>query len=242
MKKRIIGALSALLMAITGTVMVLSYVNGANERALAGAKPVDVLVVNEDIAAGTPAEQLGESVAAQQVPAKVVPAGAVSDLTELAGQVAAVDLVPGEQVLSGRFAKPADLEAAGAVAVPKGMQEVTISLEPPRVVGGKLQAGDTVGVFMSLEEGPDEQGPVSHLALHKVLVTDVQGLAVGAEESADAAAPVPANNVLVTLAVSAADAEKIIYAQEFARTWLSKEPETADEKGTRVLDKEGLYR
>jgi pilus assembly protein CpaB len=241
-KKRIIGAIAALLMAITGTVMVLSYVSGANERALAGATTVDVLVVNKDIAAGTPAEQLGEFVVAQQIPAKVVPAGAVSDLSKLAGQVAVVDLVPGEQILAGRFATPADLEAAGAVSVPKGMQEVTISLEPPRVVGGKLQAGDTVGVFLSLEEGTDEQGPSSHLTLHKVLVTDVQGLAVAAEESADASAPVPANNVLVTLAVSVADAEKIVFAQEFGRTWLSKEPETADEKGSRVLDKEGLYR
>ncbi|WP_139005772.1 Flp pilus assembly protein CpaB [Arthrobacter crystallopoietes] len=242
MKKRIIGAVSALLMAITGTVMVLSYVNGADERALAGAKTVNVLVMSKNVAGGTPAEQLGEFVTQQQVPAKVVPSGAVSDLEELAGQVAAVDLVAGEQILVGRFAKPADLESAGAVSVPKGMQEVTISLEPPRVVGGKLQAGDTVGIFMSLEEGPKEQGPISHLTLHKVLVTDVQGLAVPAEESGDASAPVPANNVLVTFAVSAADAERIIYGQEFGRIWLSKEPETADEKGTRILDKEGLYR
>lgn len=242
MKKRIIGAITALLMAVTGTVMVLSYVGGSNERAMAGARTVDVLVVGKDIPAGTPAEQLTGFVAPAQVPAKVVPAGAVSDLQELAGQVAAVALVPGEQVLAGRFARPADLKEAGTVDVPDGMQEVAISLEPPRVVGGKLQAGDTVGIFMSLEEGPDNEGPVSHLALHKVLVTDVQGLAVPAEGTAEASAPVPANNVLVTLAVSAVNAEEIVYAQEFGRIWLSKQPESAEESGTRILDKEGLYR
>jgi pilus assembly protein CpaB len=240
-KKRIIGALTALLMAITGTIMVLSYVGGANERAMAGAKTVEVLVVSKNIAAGTPAEQLIEFVAPVQVPAKVVPAGAISNLKDLAGKVAAVDLVSGEQILSSRFASPAELKAAGTVDVPKGMLEVTISLDPPRVVGGKLQPGDTVGVFVSLEEGPDDQGPVSHLALHKVLVTDVQGLAAPAEGSTDDSAPVPANNVLITLAVSAANAEKIVYTQEFGRIWLSKEPDTADEGGTRVLDKEGLY-
>lgn len=242
MKTRIIGAAAAILMAVIGTVLVLSYVGGAEARALAGTETVDVLVAAKDIPEGTPAEQLASFVTTEQVPAKVVPAGVVADLADLAGQVAAVDLVAGEQLLAARFASPADLPEEGTVAVPEGMQELTISLEPHRVVGGQLAPGDTVGVFFSLEEGPDEgQGAVTHLTLNKVLVTAVQGLAA-AEGTEGAAAPVPAGPVLVTLAVSAADAEKIVYAQEFARTWLSKEPASADTTGTRTLTKEGLYR
>lgn len=240
MKRRIIGAIAALLMAVVGTMMVVAYIGGADQRALEGAKTVEVLVVGKNVPAGTPAEQLDAYVAAEMVPAKVVPAGAVSDVQELSGQVAAVDLMAGEQVLAARFAKPADLQEPGTVAVPEGMQEVTISLEPARVVGGQLQAGDTVGVFISMEDGPDESGVVTHLTLHKVLVTRVQGVAVTTESSADADT-VPANNVLVTLAVTAPDAERIVYAQEFARTWLSKEPAEASDKGTRLVDKDEVY-
>jgi pilus assembly protein CpaB len=230
-------------MAVAGTALVLSYVGGADARAMAGARTVEVLVAAKDIPAGTPAKQLASYVSAEQVPAKVVPAGTVSNLGQLAGKVAAVNVVAGEQLLSARFASPADLEQQGAVNVPKGMQELTISLEPQRVVGGQLKAGDTVGLFFSLEKGAAGTGsPVTHLTLHKVLVTGVQGLPAAAEKTGGAAAPVPGGSVLVTLAVSAKDAEKIVYAQEFARTWLSKEPDSAYETGTRELTGEGLYR
>ncbi|MFT4471287.1 Flp pilus assembly protein CpaB [Arthrobacter sulfonylureivorans] len=240
MKRRIIGAIAALLMATVGTVMVLSYIGSADERALAGAESVKVLVVAEPVPAGTPAEQLGAYVSSELVPSKVVAAGAVTDLQKLAGQVATVDLLAGEQLLGERFALPSDLQERGTVAVPQGMQEVTISLEPSRVVGGQLEAGDTVGVFISMENGPGNVGAVTHLELHKVLVTRVQGVAV-APESSDTSATVPANNVLVTLAVKAPDAEKIVFAQEFARTWLSKEPTDASEKGARLVDKDEVY-
>lgn len=242
MKRRIIGAAAAILMAVIGTTLVLSYVRGADARAMAGTETTEVVVAAKDIPEGTPAEQLSSFISTEQVPANVVPAGAVINVADLAGQVAVVDLVAGEQLLAARFARPADLQPEGTAAVPEGMQEVTVSLEPQRVVGGQLKAGDTVGIFFSMEEGPDDgQGPVSHLTLHKVLVTGVQGLPA-AEASGSGGQAAPATNLLVTLAVSAADAEKVVYSQEFARIWLSKEPASASEKGTRVLTKEGLYR
>jgi pilus assembly protein CpaB len=239
-KRRIIGAIAALLMAAVGTVMVLSYIGSADERALAGTESVEVLVVAEPVPAGTPAEQLSAYVSTELIPSKIVAAGVVTDLQKLAGQVATVDLLAGEQLLDERFALPADLQEPGTVAVPKGMQEVTISLEPSRVVGGQLEAGDTVGVFISMEDGPGQVEAVTHLTLHKVLVTRVQGVAVTPEASNESAT-VPANNVLVTLAITARDAEKVVYAQEFARTWLSKEPADASEKGTQLAQKDEVY-
>jgi pilus assembly protein CpaB len=226
-------------MAVVGTMMVLAYIGSADQRALAGTETVEVLVVAENVPAGTPAEELAAYVVAELVPAKVAAAGVVTDVQKLAGKVATVDLLAGEQLLAARFAPPADLQEPGTVAVPEGMQEVSISLEPARVVGGQLKPGDTVGVFISMEDGPGDTMGVTHLTLHKVLVTRVQGVAVAAE-SGDAT--VPANNVLVTLAVKAPDAEKIVYAQEFARTWLSKEPADASDKGTRLMDTNEVYK
>ncbi|TQM96424.1 hypothetical protein FB476_1292 [Ornithinimicrobium humiphilum] len=41
--------------------------------------------------------------------------------------------------------------------------------------------------------------------------------------------------MLVTLALAAADAEKLVYAMEFGTVWLSLEPESASEDDTKVV-------
>ena len=44
------------------------------------------------------------------------------------------------------------------VQVPAGLQELTLKLPIERVAGGILKAGDTVGVFLSLEEATGTDG------------------------------------------------------------------------------------
>lgn len=244
MKSRIVGAVIAVLLAVVGTVILVSYVNAADERAMAGTETVNVLVVSNAIAAGTPAAQLTESISEQAVPARIVPTDAVTNLSELDGLVSTVDLVPGEQLLSSRFADPDALADSDSIPVPEGMQEFTILLEPQRVVGGQLAAGDTVGVFVSLDVGPDEAEPVTKLIMHKVLITAIQGLGTAVPDETTeetGTAPIPPGSVLVTLARTAPDAEKLVFAQEFGRIWLSKEPATASEDGTRQLTIDGLF-
>ncbi len=152
MRRRLLAALAALLLAATGAVVLLAYVRGADARALAGVETLDVLVVDQPVAEGTPGEDLAGLVRTERLPAKAVVPGGIADLGELAGQVATSDLQPGEQLLAARFAAPADLTVPGTVAPPEGASEVSILLEPQRAVGGRLAAGDTVGVHVSLDE------------------------------------------------------------------------------------------
>src|SRR3712207_9419956 len=98
---------------------------------------VDVLVVDQPVAEGTPGEDLAGLVRTERLPVKAVVPGGVPDLGELAGQVATSDLQPGEQLLAARFAAPADLTAPGTVAPPDGASEVSILLEPHRAAGGR---------------------------------------------------------------------------------------------------------
>lgn len=243
MKSRIIAGAVAVLLATVGTLLLVSYVSGADKRALAGIDTLDVLVVTKAVPAGATIGALAESVKLQSVPAKVVATDAVASLSDLGSQVTTVELVPGEQLIRGRFADPASLETKRAVAVPVGMQEISIQLEPQRIVGGQFQAGDTVGVFVSSESG-DGGGAVTHMIFHKVLVTAVQGLAPAANAesgSSPTTVPVPPGSVIVTLARTAPDAEKIIFAQEFGSIWLSKEPSTASETGTRQITAKELF-
>lgn len=234
MKIRLIAGAVMAVLAVIGIALVVNYAVTADSRALGNQQPREVYLVTAPIVEGTPVEEFGESVTLQTVPEVIVPDGAVIDLGEHGGQIAGVDLQPGEQLLASRLVDPQALEDPGTVPVPKGMQEITIQLEPARVVGGQVEAGDTVGVFVSFE-GDEAR---TNQELHKVLVTSVQGApaAAAAEGSAEeteptgnAAPAVPEGSLLVTLAVKADVAEEIVYAQEFARTWLSLENEDAEE-------------
>jgi pilus assembly protein CpaB len=239
-RRRLLAASAALVLALVGTVVLVAYVRGADTRALAGVQTVDVLVVQQPVPAGTAAAELPDLVGVEQVPAKAVVDGRVTDLEELAGQVATVDLQPGEQLLAARFASPDDQLAPGTVAVPAGAQEVSVLLEPQRAVGGRLAAGDTVGVFISLDPAS------THVVLHRVLVTQVQGAPASAAsaddvDTASAGSTAPAASLMVTLAVTAEEAEGVVFGAEHGSLWLSLEPEGADIDGTEVVTPDNVH-
>ena len=116
--RRLLAALAALLLLVVGTAVLVAYVHGADSRALAGVRTVDVLVADELIPEGTSADEVAGMVRTETVPAKTALDGRVTDLDALTGRVATVDLLPGEQLLVARFAQPDDLQSAGTVAVP----------------------------------------------------------------------------------------------------------------------------
>jgi pilus assembly protein CpaB len=253
-RRRLLAALAALVLVVAGTVVLLAYVRGADARALAGVRTVEVLVVDQPIPEGTPAEDIAGLVRTEMLPAKAAVDGRVTDLGQLAGQVATADLQPGEQVLAGRFAPPADLQAPGTVPVPEGMSEVSLVLEPQRAVGGRLAAGDEIGIYISMDlaanidaDPEDEQVGSTHATLHGVLVTQVQGAPAPADaeggdvETASAATPAPTGDVMVTVALPARDAEVVVFGMEHASVWLALEPEGADVDGTRVVTQGNVY-
>ncbi|WP_129788418.1 Flp pilus assembly protein CpaB [Promicromonospora panici] len=251
MRRRIVAAVAAILLAIVGVVLLTGYVAGADQRAMAGMKTTSVLVVTQSVAAGTKAEDLAELVAPKVLPARAVAPGALTSLDDVAGQEVTADLVAGEQVLAERFAPPKK-EKDGAVDIPKGMHEISIMLESQRVVGSSLVAGQTVGVFTTSHESRR-----THQVLHEALVTRVEGgfpppdaePAGGAEPAGNAepaggaeqeAPAVPEGSVVVTLALSAPDAETLVWSQEIGSIWLSREPVGAPRDGTRTVTEEEL--
>jgi pilus assembly protein CpaB len=242
--RRLLAALAALLLLVVGTAVLVAYVHGADNRALAGVRSVDVLVADELIPEGTPADEISGMVRSETVPAKSALADRVTDLDALTGRVATVDLLPGEQLLVARFAQPDHLQSAGTVAVPAGLQEVSVLLEPQRAVGGRLAAGDTVGVVVSLtfEDGTS----ATHAVLHDVLVTQVQGAPAPVEstdepETASSGTPAPSGSLMITFAVSAAQAEAVVFGVEHGTLWLSLEPEGAQTGGTDIVTQGNIY-
>jgi pilus assembly protein CpaB len=263
MKRTIIGVIAAVALAAIGTTVLVGFVRGAEDRALAGQETVEVLVVRETIERGTAADQIGASVVSERIPAKVQANGSVVNLEDLDGQVAAVDLVAGEQLLAGRFASPAQLEAESDIEVPDGLQQVTISLSPDRAVGGQIRPGDTIGLFASFnfDDGRGEEeianeeqeylrqelSETSKMILHKLLVTNVQveqlpqQATQDDDESSSGPDLAPTGNLLITLAIDVPQAERIIFAAEHGTIWLSSEDENADESGSRLRTPRNIY-
>ncbi|MHA7269862.1 Flp pilus assembly protein CpaB [Arthrobacter sp. HLT1-20] len=247
MKTRLLGGVVALVLAIVGAILLSSYVQAADKRAQAGMEPVDVLVVQQPIAAGTTVDDLKSLVTLQSFPKTAVADGAVSRLDDFAGRVAAADLVPGEQLLAARLIDPKALAAPNRVDVPKGMAEISLELPLDRVLGGDLQAGDTVGVFISYNSGVapgTSEVPATKLQFHKVLVTKV-GTGDGTVESSDSkteAPSQPGTTVMVTLAQSGTDAAKTVHGVEFGHIYLSKENAETDTAPVGTLLKDQVLR
>ena len=149
MNRKWLGVLASIAFVALGTFVLVRYVQGAEERALEGEETVEVLVVNTAVPRGAAADDLQGKVDTVLVPTKVQAPGSVTELSALAGTFAAVDLVPGEQLLASRFVSAEELIALDDFAVPDGLLELTLSLSPDRALGGELRPGDEVAVIAS---------------------------------------------------------------------------------------------
>ncbi|MFA9445200.1 Flp pilus assembly protein CpaB [Egicoccus sp. AB-alg6-2] len=260
--RKVLGVLGAFLLALVGTGLLVAYVRGAEDRALAGEEVVEVLVVNQDVPRGTQAAELASYVTTERVPVKVRAFGSVDDLEDLEGQIAAVDLLAGEQLVRPRFVTPEELVEEAAIEIPEGLQEVTLSLAPQRALGGKVKPGDTVGLFASFsldDEREDEEiaeeereayrerlSDTAKMILHKLLVTNVQWEQVPqtpaeGEATGNTIELAPTGNLLVTFAVNVDQAERMVFTAEHGLVWLSAEPETASEEGSLLRTPRNIY-
>jgi pilus assembly protein CpaB len=256
-KSRLLAGVVAVLLAIVGAVIVVTYAQGADQRAVRDLNPVGVLVVTKAVPAGSSAETLKAAVALQQLPGTAVAKTALNTLDGSGGKVTSADLVPGEQLLAERLISPEELKSSGSVPVPAGLQEVSFQLEPQRVVGGRLVPGDHVGIFITMRGGGVESKPekeTTQLSIHKVLVTAVQRAPEGTAAkpaATDATAPdprdvnLPTGSLMITVAVNDVNAGKIVFASElpdFASIWLSREPLDAQDSGPRIMIRPDVYK
>jgi len=233
-QRKIMGIVASVVLAAVGTAILVTYVRSAQNRAVKGEKTVGVLVATRAIPKGTRSEDVKGMVKMEQVPAKVVLDGTLASLGTVTGQVTTLDLVPGEQLARSRFASAA---AAGQATVSPGSLSVTVAMDALRALGGRVRAGDSVGVLASFDD-PE----TTRLILQKVPVTDVRTeLGVAVTGAADGAAAAGATGRLfVTLAVGAPSVERVVFAAEHGRLWLSWEPKEASEGGTVTQTRNGV--
>jgi pilus assembly protein CpaB len=245
MNRRVTAAVIAAVLALGAFVSIFIYVRNADIRALSGVEAKSVYIVVTTVGKGTLAEDLGTNIVLTQVPAKTVPADAVLDLSQIAKKVSSVELVSGEVLLTTRFIDPA-LQSNEDVAVPKGMQQMSLLVSPQQVRGGVVKAGDTIGVFLTMKATPTGTAPTISIpglgavtidgdaltkkVMSKVLVTRVQG---GVTVTTDAKGnSAPAESVMLTVALLTSDVEKLIWAQAAGSLTLTVENKDTDDSSS----------
>jgi pilus assembly protein CpaB len=242
MRIRIIAIAIAAVLAAVGVVVLVNAFRVAGQTSASGSHLVTVWVVKTEIPAGTSAADVGTAIETEQVPAAYVPDGAVQSAGQLTGKVASVTLEPGEQLLLTRWVTPSELASTGgSAAVPAGLQQVSIAVDAQRTAAGHIGVGDHVGVFVSLDASGTDPA-VTELLLNNVLVTSIG--AGSTSTSGSATGTSTASNVsgstLVTFALSADDAQKLVYGAEFGRVWLSLQNDKSTPVTTGPATRTGL--
>jgi len=237
MKSKVLILVLALVMGVVATFFAIRYLSSATQRLEAEAEPVKVLVAAEEIPRGMSAEELVEKglIVTQEIPRMYVSSGAVSQISSIEGQVVSSPISKGEQVTLTRFQYAA--QAGLSYGVPEGFVAVAIPSDAVKGVAGLLKPNDTVMVAATFKPGPNGEEAFTKVLLPKARVLAV-GASVGAEAEDD---EIKTTSGLgsrgsndqeqiastVTLALTPADLEKLVYAEEQGSVWLALLPATA---------------
>jgi pilus assembly protein CpaB len=177
-------------------------------------------------------------IALEEVPQRYVAADAISSVRVIEGQVLNTPLSKGEQVTSVRFSLPS---AAGlAFSVPSDQVAIAIPVDEVRGISGLVRPGDRVAIFVTLENGPEEgeDDDVTRLLIPEAKVV-AMGVALTAETTQetgdnDGGGALTGSNErteapsVMTLSVTPADAEKLIFGEEVGSVWVTLLPATAE--------------
>ena len=215
----------AFLLAMSATFVVYLYMKGVENRSTGGAM-VAVVVSDEDIPAGTQLDELiaEEHFSTIRVPEDAVVRDAVLSVQELNGRETSAPVLAGEQISTTRLRGSEQLPG-GNLGIPNGYQALTLPLESPRLAGGAIQQGDHVTLYGTFTNIASAKGNAP--AATSTLVADVEVLEVTTSEVTEDTAD---TTQMVTLALKAGDAQKVVFAQEQGSVWMTLLP--PNEKGT----------
>ncbi|WP_189738463.1 Flp pilus assembly protein CpaB [Streptomyces tendae] len=143
-----------------------------------------------------------------EMPERWLSENAVTDLSQVRGKMAVTRLKAGSLLQTDMI--------VDTPALRPGQQEVAIMIDAATGVAGKITPGSTVNVYATFEgarEGDPDQS--------KIIVTNAKVIDVGEltslEPDEDSRDREPTDAVPITFALSTIDAQRITYAESFAR-------------------------
>ncbi|MEQ8156617.1 MAG: Flp pilus assembly protein CpaB [Clostridiaceae bacterium] len=224
LSKKIISI--AAVLALCVTIGVYSFVKSV--KVSSGNSYLEVYVAKKDIPEKTKIDET--MVALEKIDSKYVLKNAVLDRGNIIGKITTEKIVQDEQIVSDRIE---DLNKSSfSYNIPEDKRAVTISVDGVNGVAFLLNKGDFVDVMVY--EGKQEINKVSYPETAKMILKKVQVLAVDENSStSDDSQKSQQTQKKVTLALSSADAEKLLLADSFGKIRLAlRNPDTDNTDAT----------
>lgn len=235
--RRAIAFLLAVALAILAVVAVLNYVRNVESQAASEADLVRGYVATQRIEPGTLADtaiQL-EAIREEQIPRELLAPDAVTDLTLIGGRTVQEVILPGDQILTTRFSEPG--QSANVLTIPPDHQAMSFAVGIPDGVAGFLREGDFVSIISvadatgaQLDDDGEPTDETFSDQIAKYVLQDVEILAIGRRTAPTEQAPAGGTEeggggVLLTVAVTPEEAERLVFGEVNTNLWLTLLPE-----------------
>ncbi|HWS31419.1 MAG TPA: RcpC/CpaB family pilus assembly protein [Actinoplanes sp.] len=266
MRRRVLILLAALLLAIVSGAAIISYVRGADKRAVEGKQGVWVLIARERIPAATKGSDVKNLTERILVPSETVPEGTLTAWDSALDELRLVAPLEKTQLLLRPLFQSTRPSTAPSkrMTVPSDMLAVTVALSVAPQVAGDVSAGDQVTVYgtcpLQAEQGGEPPKTAALLPRAQVLVIGeapepVPAPATVAPTVSGSASP-PAEDedkktqqttsgkydrYTVTLAVDPTDAQRLIQASKFCGLYLALLGATVKVTPGSGVDTKGLF-
>jgi Flp pilus assembly protein CpaB len=236
-RRTVIAVIAVVLAVLAGTGVYL-YTSSADARAKEDVEMVQALVATQNIARGTQGDEaLSQGlIEKKDVPRGALPPGRVKNPDSVQGKVASSEIASGQFIVADSFTS-AGKGGAFSSGLGKDRQAISVQLDPKQAVAGRVVEGDLVNVIVVGKVRKDPQASFDAATPDNVAMFAVQNarvLAVGqvvaadgttteSSDDANSTGDVATDRSLVTLEVSAADAQRIALATvtNSAGVWLT---------------------
>jgi len=238
MNVRRITIIAAIVFALGSAALVLIFLNSFRQANSPEALMTRVLVANQNIPARIPITAAMFSVETR--PRSKVDPDVLTDPKMINGQLALIGMPAGSLLTASKIGTPADVGLS--VRLKPGQRAMSISVDPVKDVSGLIQPGDRVDV---LAQGPRIGNSVQPAAtiLRGILVL---AMGVALETAGATPSPVAQSASTVTLAVTPAQADTLMTADQNAVLRLTlrspKEPIGSEPTQRLVFDGAGYSR
>ena len=274
MKRSLIAAVVAVLLAAIGCAAVVLYVKGERQQALANMNAKRVVIATKRIPAGTTGARIRDGGYTEIVamPENSIPPDAMSSIDSSLDKLAVTsDVQPRQLVLRGAFDEPSRI--TGGLALPEGKLAVSVAMSAPEQVAGYIRPGSKIAIFDTFT-AEDLKNPIpdgERLTFGKdipqttrILLPRVEVIAIGTRGDTGAATSAgnrqnatagtaggtaagtadPASgggSLLVTVAVTQDEAERLVHAVQTGTLYLALLDDTSDVRPDLGVNNKSLF-